>query len=124
MARNRVQRGDIITVTAGADQVSGQPVVVGNLVGVALNTVLNTFDNEIAIEEVYELPKLDAAVITVGMRVTLDISAGANGEVDDDAITPASGDINDFGVATEAKSATTSETIRVKLTPGVGTVEP
>lgn len=124
MATNRVQRGDIITVTAGADQTSGQPVVVVNLVGVALNSVLSGEDNEIAIEEVYALPKLDAAVITVGMRVTLDISAGADGEVDDDAITPASGDILNFGVATEAKGATTSETINVKLTPGVGTVEP
>lgn len=124
MATNRVQRGDIITVPAAAGQTSGQPVVVGNLVGVALNTVLITEDNEIAIEEVYALPKLDAAVITIGMRLAFDVSAGTNGEVDDDASVGASGDVADFGVATEAKGATTSETINVKLTPGVGTVTP
>ncbi len=119
---NRVQRGDIITVPAAAAQVAGQPVVVGNLVGVASNTVAITELNEIAIEEVYALPKVDAAVIAIGERVGFDISAGADGEVEDAAFTGAAGDILTFGVATEAKGATTGETIAVKLTPGVGTV--
>lgn len=122
MATNRVQRGDIITVPAAAAQVSGQPVVVGALVGVAMNSVAIGVDNEIAITEVYNLPKLDAAVITVGMKVAFDITAGADGEVDDDAITPAAGDITNFGIAMEGKGATTSETIAVRLSPGSGVI--
>lgn len=122
MATNRVQRGEIITVTAAAAISSGQIVTVGNLVGVAMTDAAIGEQVEVAISEVYNLPKLDAAVITQGMRVALDVSAGTNGEVDDDAITPAAGDITTFGVAFEAKGATTGETIAVLLTPGTGVV--
>lgn len=117
--RNRVQNGRRIDHTLAAAVSSGDVVVVGNMVCVA------SVDGEIgdtialAVSEVYNLPKLDAAVIAQGETVAYDDSAG---EVDDNAITPAAGDITNFGIAWEGKGATTGESIAVLLTPGTGVV--
>ena len=119
MANNRVQNGRRITADPAATVAAGDVAVIGNLVGVWLTDGVSGTPIEAAISEVYNLPKLDAAVITHGMRVTLDVTTN---EVDDDAITPAAGDVVDFGVAWEAKGATTGETIAVLLTPGTGVV--
>lgn len=124
MATNRVQNGRRIDVTLGGTVSSGDPIVVGNMVGVCLVDGVAADVIAVAISEVYNLPKVDAAVIIQGEVVIFDISAGANGEVDDENATPATGDIVDFGVAWEGKGATTSEDIAVMLTPGTGTVEP
>ena len=118
MSSKRVQRGQIISYTAGGAIAVDAVVVIGNLVGVALTAAAASGDViEVAIAEVYNLPKLDAAVIAKGERVAWDVSAGA---VDDSSITPAAGDVTTFGVAWEAKGATTSEDIAVLLTPGTG----
>ncbi len=122
MSSKRVQRGQIITITAGAAISVDDVVVVGNMVGVALTDIANGDTGEIAIAEVYNLPKVDAAVIAQGERVTLDISAGANGEVEDAAFVAAAGDITTFGVAFEAKGVTVGEDIAVLLTAGTGVV--
>jgi len=122
MAKNRVVNGEIIQFTAVATLASGDPVVVGNLVGVALVDLAIGATGSVAITQVYNLPKVDAAVIAQGERVIFDVSAGTKGEVDDENATPAAGDVSNFGVAFEAKGATTGETIAVLLTPGTGTV--
>jgi len=124
MATNRVQNGRRIDVTLGGTVSSGDPIVVGNMVGVCTTDGVSGDVIAVAISEVYNLPKLDAAVIAQGEAVAFDVSAGANGEVDDENITPGSGDIETFGVAWEAKGATTSEEIAVLLTPGTGVVTP
>lgn len=124
MSSKQVQRGEIISfVTAGAVAVDA-PVVIGNLVGVALTAAAGAAETiEVAIAQVYNLPKVDAAVIAQGERVIFDVSAnGGIGEVDDENATPAAGDVSNFGVAFEAKGATTGEDIAVLLTPGSGTV--
>ena len=119
MSTNRVQNGRRIQHTLTAAVSSGDVVVVGTLVCVA--TVDGAIGDSIALAvgEVYDLPKVDAAVIAQGERVIYDVSAG---EVDDENATPATGDVSNFGVAWEAKGATTGETIAVLLTPGTGTV--
>ena len=119
MSTNRVQNGRRIQHTLTAAASSGDVVVVGNLVCVA--TVDGAIGDSIALAvgEVYDLPKVDAAVIAIGTKLIYDVSAS---EVDDDAATPAAGDVVGFGVAWEAKGATTGETIAVLLTPGVGVV--
>jgi predicted RecA/RadA family phage recombinase len=123
MSNTRVQNGRRITVTAGGAIVSGQPVVIGDIVGVAMTDAANGEDFEVAVSEVHNLPKLDAAVIAQGEKVALDISAGGGlGEVDDQSITPAAGDVTNFGIAWESKGATTGESIAVLLTPGAGTL--
>ena len=124
MTTKRVQNGRRIDVLLGGTVSSDDPIVVGNMVGVCTTDGVSGDVIAVAISEVYNLPKVDAAVIAQGEVVHFDISAGANGEVDDENATPASGDVETFGVAWEAKGATTSEDIAVMLTPGTGVVTP
>jgi len=70
-------------------------------------------------EGVFNLPKVDAAVIAQGEAVIYDITAS---EFDDAAATPASGDVSQCCVAWESKGATTGENIAVKINVGGGTV--
>jgi predicted RecA/RadA family phage recombinase len=112
MAKIRAKNGKRITFDPGATVVSGQMVAVGTLLVVCLVDGVSGTLMEGAIEEVYNLPKLDAAVIAIGDAVDFDVSAG---EIDDLNMTPATGDLSNCGVAMETKGATTSESILVKL---------
>lgn len=60
---------------------------------------------------VWSVPKVDAAVIVRGEVVVWDDSVD---KVDDDAMSPATGDFK-CGVAMESKGATTDETIKVDI---------
>lgn len=118
MATNYVQPGDVIDWTNGGTAVSsGDPVVIGSngdaVVGIALVDIANGATGSVATEGVYSVPKVDAAVIAAGELVIWDASAGA---FDDNAATPASGDVSGGAWAIEGKGATTGETIKVKLT--------
>jgi len=122
MSTSRVQHGRRITADPGATILSGAPVVIGNLVCIALVDGVTGTEMEFAVGEVHNIPKVDAAVIAQGERVIFDVSAGADGEVDDEIATPAAGDVSNFGVAWEGTGATTGENIAVLLTAGTGTV--
>ena len=117
MANNREQNGRRITFDPGATVVSGQIVAVGSLLAVCMVDGVSGDSIEGAVEEVYALPKLDAAVIAQGAYVDFDSSGS---EIDDNAMTPAAGDISDCGIAWEGKGATTGETILVKLNQYAG----
>jgi len=121
MANNREQNGRRITFDPGATVVSGQAVRVGSLLVICLVDGVTGVEMEGAVSEVYSLPKLDAAVIAQGDFVDWDSSAGTNGEIDDNAMTAAAGDLSDCGVAWEGKGATTGENILVKLNAFAGT---
>lgn len=85
-----IQHGDRILHTLAADAVSGDPLVVGTgQLGLAMNDGVNGAVIDTAVEGVYKLPKVSAAVITRGQQVLWDNSES---EVDDDAATPATGD--------------------------------
>jgi len=87
---NFKQHGDRILHTLAAAASAGDPVVVGTgLLGVAVNDGAIGEDIDCAIEGVFELPKVSAAVIARGEQVLFDTSADA---VDDDAAVPAAGD--------------------------------
>jgi predicted RecA/RadA family phage recombinase len=74
--KNYIQNGDVITVAAPAGGVvSGQGLLVGNLFGIAANTVAEGEDTEMATVGVYELPKLVTAVIGAAVRVAWDDAA-------------------------------------------------
>lgn len=119
MSKNYVQEGAVVDYTAGADISSGDVVVIGQSIGVALVDIANGETGSVAIEGVFDLPKVDAAVIAQGESVIWDASAG---KFDDNAATPAAGDVSGCCQAMEAKGATTGENIKVKLNVGIGTV--
>lgn len=71
MAKNYVMKGDVIPFTAGAATTSGQVVVVGSIVGVALGDVANGAVGQLAIKGVFTIPAATAE-ITVGAAVYWD----------------------------------------------------
>lgn len=117
MTTASVQKGDVINYTAGAEIDSGDVVVTGHTIGVALTDIANGDVGAIAIEGVFTVPKVSAAVFTVGEKLIYDVSASA---FDDSAATPASGDITGGAIAVVAGSASETTCI-VKLTPGNAT---
>jgi len=119
MATNYVQEGATIAWTnAGTAVSSGDVVVIGAMLGVALVDIANGAAGSVAIEGVYTVDKLDAAVIAVGTFVSWDSSGSV---FDDASMTGATGDVKTGATAMETKGATTSETIDIKLlgAPGV-----
>lgn len=122
MAKNFVQDGDIIQWTNGGTAVaSGDVVVIGSngdaLLGIALVDIANGASGSVKLNGVFEVPKVSAAVIAQGEYVIWDASAGA---FDDNAATPATGDVSDGAIAWEAAGNAVT-TIKVKLIskPGV-----
>ena len=73
--KNFRQKGDTVTVTAPANVVSGQGVLVGDLFGAALFDALSGAPVEIAVEGVIGLPKA-VGTINEGVRVFWDNTAG------------------------------------------------
>ena len=118
MATNYIQAGEVIDYTAGADISSGDVVVVGNLVGVAITDIADGEVGAVGISGVWELPKVSAAVIGAGETVNYDVSAG---EFDDNAATPATGDLTGGCVAVEA-AGNGDTTVKVKINVGANTV--
>lgn len=120
MATNYVQAGEVITYTnAGSAISAGDVVVIGNQIGVALvDIAASTGTGSVAIEGVFTVPKVSAAVIAQGEAVIYDLSALA---FDDAAATPETGDISTCCIAMEAAGNGVTS-IDVKLNVGVGTV--
>lgn len=118
MATNYVACGDTIDYTAGSAITSGDVVVVGEQIGIALVDIANGDTGTVAISGIFTVPKVSAAVIAQGESVIYDVSASA---FDDNAATPATGDVSGCCVAVEAAGASVT-TIDVKLNVGVGTV--
>lgn len=119
MATNYVKDGAVVDYTnAGSAISSGDVVVMGNIIGVALVDIANGDTGSVAIEGVFTVPKVSAAVIAIGESVIYDVSASA---FDDNLATPATGDVSGNAVAMEAKGAATT-TIDVKLNVGVGSI--
>jgi len=107
MARNYIQPGRVLTVpapTGGA--LSGAPVLIGSLFGVAQHDAAEGQDLEILTEEVVELPK--AAPLAVGIGDRLFWNAG-DGVLDKTATAQVC-----VGVAV-ATAASADIIVRVKL---------
>jgi predicted RecA/RadA family phage recombinase len=124
MANNFVNPGSTIPWTnGGADVLSGSTVVVGSngdaIVGIAQTDILSGQSGEVAVEGVWSVAKADSAAIAAGEFVMWDASAS---NFDDNAATPATGDVANGAWAVETKGATVGETIRVRLTGLPGTL--
>jgi len=118
--KNLIQDGKRITWTNGTGTavVAGQAVAVGNQVGVACVDIANGASGAVAMEGVFELPKVTGTAWTLGARLLWDVSAA---KFDLGTATPATGDISVCCVAWEA-AASADAVGYVKINVGVGTV--
>lgn len=119
---NYVQEGKVKTITnaSGTAYVAGQLVRVGQQLAVCAVAIANGASGEAAFEGVFTVPKVSGAVIAAGEMVIWDASAAA---FDDNAATPASGDVSNAASAVGAwGNGTTSMTIQ--LANRIGTVTP
>jgi len=124
MSDNFRAKGDIVNYVAGGTITSGQAVKMSHTLGVALKSGVSGDTIPVAIEGVYEMNKVDAAVFVVGEKLIWDVSEDSNaGGFDDSAATPASGDITGAAIAMRAGAASET-TCLVKLTPGNATLTP
>lgn len=113
MANNYVQPAGTISYTnAGSAIQSGDPVIIGTTVGVALVDIGEGETGSVAIEGAFELAKANAKIdqgtavnLTSAKNVT-SAAAGANG-------------VTGFGIAI-TDAAAGDATVVVKLTPGTG----
>jgi len=119
MAKNYVSDGNVINWTNGTGSAvsSGDVVATGHCIGVALVDIADGATGSVAVEGVFTVPKVSAAVFTQGEKLIWDASASA---FDDSAATPATGDITGGAVAWIA-GANTETTCTVKPTPGNAT---
>lgn len=114
------QPGDVLdyTNTSGSTIAAGTPVVMGNIIGVALADIANNDTGSVAIEGVFTLPKVTGSAWTIGSKLLWDASAG---KFDVGTATPATGDVSVCCVAAGA-AASAATTGPVLLNVGVGTV--
>lgn len=116
MATNFSKEGGVIDHTAGSAISSNDVVIMQNLIGIALTDIANGETGSVAIEGVFSLAKNSTTVIAQGELVDWDASATQI----DTGITPASGDLENCGVAVAA-AGNGATTVLVKLNHGSGT---
>jgi len=123
MTTKYVQAGDVVNFTTAGAVASGAVVKMANTLGVALASASGSgVVIPVAIEGVFTVPKVSAAVFAVGEKLIWDVSAnGGAGEFDDSAATPATGDVTGAAIAMVA-GANLETTCVVKLTPGNSTI--
>ena len=120
MSGNFVQPGNVIDHVAAATIASGDVVVIGQMLGVALTDIANGATGSVQINGVFTVPKVSGAVIAAGESLVWDVSAG---KFDDNLATPATGDISGPpAVAFEAAgNGVTSINVRFTGVPGTKT---
>lgn len=116
MSRKFRQAGDIIEYTnAGAAILAGAVVVMLDMVGIALVDIATGGKGSVAIEGVFEVPKVAGTAWVIGDRLDWDASAAAFAREP----TPAAGDV-DKGVICTKAAASGDVVGEVKLCPGTG----
>ena len=117
--KNAIQTGARMTWTnGGIAVVSGQVVKVGNILAVATGDIANGATGELAFG-VYTVPKVTAAVVAQGESLTWDVSAA---KFDDNAATPATGDVTGAAAVAWTAGANGETTLAVMFTGVPGTV--
>ena len=121
MATNFEQDGKVIDfANSGTAISSGSVVVVGATLGVALvDIAATTGTGAVSIDGVFNVPKVSAAVIAQGERLSWDASASA---FDDDAATAATGDVTGESAMAFESAGNGVTTIAVKFTGVPGAV--
>lgn len=122
MATNYKGPGQVIAFTAGAAYDSGAVVVLGGLIGVAVDDVANGAVGQAYIDGVFQVAKVSSVALTVGERVQWDVSQNSGaGAVNDSGATPAAGDIVNAGVAVAA-AVNGDTTCLIKINVPGGTI--
>ncbi len=121
MATNYVQEGNVLpyTVPSATTITANQVVKMGNTLGVALEGGTAGDVIQVAIQGVFTCPKVAAAVISAGESLVWDVSAGA---FDDNAATPATGDVSGAAAMAFEDGIATATSLKVRLTGVPGTV--
>ena len=115
MTTKYIQEGNVIDHIAGADIVSGEVVVIGGRIGVAIADIANGATGAMGVKGVYKLPKVTAAVLSVGESVQYDVSASL---LADGGATAATGDlVNCATVVTAAGNGDTEVEVDINV-PG------
>ncbi|MFN3210864.1 MAG: DUF2190 family protein [Roseovarius sp.] len=94
MATNFVQRGEQLTLTAGATIASGDVVEIGSILGVAMGDAVSGGKVDVAVSGVWSLPKVSADDVSEGDPIYWDSGAGL--------VTVTSTDNTRLGTAVEA----------------------
>jgi len=120
MAKTYVQPGEVIDWTngTGAAKASGAVIAIGQILGVALVDIANGATGAVQITGVFTVPKVSAAVIAQGESLVWDVSAGA---FDDNAATPAAGDISGPPAVAFEAAGNGVTSMKVKFTGAPGT---
>jgi predicted RecA/RadA family phage recombinase len=116
MAKNYIQPGNVIDVTAAAALTSGVAFTVGALLAVPVTDAAIGDTVAAHIEGVWELPKLSTMTIAAGDKLMWDVSTGKFSNV-----TAATGDLVGCAVAI-APAANGAATVLAKLLPGAASV--
>lgn len=118
MSSTYLHPGDTIDYTCSGTVAVGDEIVLGTnspcSLGIAMAAGVSGDVIPVAIGGVFTMPKLSGAVIAQGESVDWDVSGGV---VDDNQMTPATGDLSNFGIATKAAGSGTT-TVEVRLNPG------
>lgn len=122
MANNFIQPGTVLDYVnnSGAAISSGDVVVVGGVLGVALTDIDAGATGSVQTQGVFRVPKVSGAVIAQGESLTWDVSAGA---FDDNAATPATGDVTGPCAYAAAAAGNGTTTVDVMFTGVPGTVK-
>ena len=105
LSTNYIQDGDVIKM--------------GATLGVALDDLTSGVTGSVAIQGVFELPKVTGAVIAQGESLVWDVSAGG---FDDNLAAPASGDVSGASAIAWESAGNGVTTLAVRLTGVAGTV--
>ena len=70
--KNFIQPGKVVTITAAADLVSGQGLLMGKLFGVVNADTGTGAEGELSLEGVYTLPKVEAQAWSFGALIYWD----------------------------------------------------
>lgn len=121
MTTKAYQKGDVIDWVngSGSDVSSGAVVKMGQVLGVALVDIANGDTGSVALRGVFTVPKVTAAVIAQGEALTWDVSVG---KFDDNAATPATGDVTGPPAVAFEAGTSSMTTLKVMFTGVPGTV--
>lgn len=81
--KNFIQEGQTISFVAGADYSSGDPVVLGGLMGIVVADVVSGAVGQALISKVVSVSKVSAQAWTMGQRIYWDVSASLFTNVQD-----------------------------------------